>query len=82
MEKLTVDRAVWRVAACLPLHEDVHDADAICGQGNQAFRGKINKGASVAATSVLASHVTQFLTIQIFFVLEIPFLLRCKHMYR
>ena len=61
---------------------DVHDADTIWGQGNQALEGKTNEGAFVAATSVLAPRVTQFLTIKIFFEWEIPFLLQCEDMYR
>ena len=58
--------------------EDVHNADAIWGTGIEALKGKTNKKASIAATSVLAPRVTQvqqILTVDIFFVKKIPFLM-------
>ena len=58
--------------------EDVHNADSIWGPAIEAPKGLSNKHSSIAADSVVVPRVTQveqILTVVIFFIKKVPFLL-------
>ena len=74
----TIDMLDSRLKHCDITKQDVRNADAIFGSSIAALKGKTHKLASIPASAIIASRVTQvqqILAVDIFFIKNLPFLL-------